>query len=426
MEQLCDTNLTFNESLDLSYSFISGAIIVIFVPLISIFGILSNYAFIFVVYRVKTMRNTINIFLVNLAVADSSLLVTAFSRYTSSFVNSPKYDILSSQSGAGCAIQSFLIYLCNYASLWTMILVSIERYLAVCHPLTYRYMHGKRRAILAVCVTWFISLVFAILTVPYTTVETLCLSSYSPDDDTINEQYSRCSRDCKTCNLAIYATDLLQFFIALLLNTVFFTLIIRGLLKSTGVNALSDKQSKTRVAHRMSVAKMIIVNGIVFFLCLTPFSIVNLTNIGLFSINDKDINVLAWIARVLFLLNSTLNPLIYNATNSKYRSAFKKTFRRKKNKAVRNTVDEDIQGQPGTRSSQLWLNTVVSKRLRVYTPHLEQVMTNQGIWSRSKLTSKSYCAYCTSWYTMKNTCRFSGFQQKVAQCISRQRFQLYA
>ena len=359
MEQLCDTNLTYSESLDVSYSFISGIVIVIFVPLVSIFGILSNYAFIFVVYRVKTMRNTINVFLVNLAVADSSLLVIALSGYTSSFVKSPIYDIASSQSAAGCAIQTFLVYLCYYASLWTMVLVSIERYLAVCHPLTYRYMRGKGRAIRAVCVIWFISLVFASLTVPYITVETLCLSSYSPFDDTINEQYSRCSRDCKKCDLAVYATDLLQFFIALFLNTVLFTLTVRGLVtESAGANALGGKQSKIRAAHRMSVAKMIIVNGIVFFLCLTPFSVVNLNYIGLFSINYKDTNTLAWIARVLFLLNSALNPLIYNATNSRYRSAFKKTFRRKKYKAVRNTADEDIQEQPGTRSSQLWLNTV--------------------------------------------------------------------
>ena len=353
--EYCDTNFTFDESKEISYSHVSGIVILIFLPLVSIFGILSNYAFIFVVYRVQTMRTTINIFLVNLAVADSSLLIAAFSQYTVSFVNSPGYDIISSQSVAGCAIPEFLVYFCYYASLWTMVLISIERYLAVCQPLTYRYMRGKRRAIRFVCATWFVALVFAILTVPYTTVETICLSNYSPDDNTINEQYPRCTRDCEKCNLAIYATDLLQFAIAFFLNTVLYTITVRGLLKSTtsGANALRRNQRKARADHRRSVAKMIIVNGIVFLLCLTPFSVVNLESIGFFSINEKDKNTFAWIARVLFLLNSALNPLIYNATNSKYRSAFKETFRRKKHGVILNTVDKDIQRQSFIRSS--WL-----------------------------------------------------------------------
>ena len=351
----CDTNYTFYESIEISYSVISGVAVLIFVPLVTIFGVMSNCAFIYVVYHVQTMRNTINIFLVNLAVADSSLLIAAFLEYTINLVNAPGYDITSSQSVAGCVIPGFLTYFCYYASLWTMILISIERYLAICHPITYKYMRGKGRAIRAVCATWFIAFVFAILTVPYTTTETICLSSYSPDDDKINEQYSMCTRDCKMCDLAVHATDLLQFVVAFFSNLVLYTLTVRGLLKSviTGAKALNRKQRKTRADHRISVAKMIIVNGIVFFICITPFSVVNLDEIGLFSINEKDINTFAWIARFLFLLNAALNPIIYNATNSTYRSAFRETFGRKKNKVVRKEVNEDIQRDTGIRCSQL-------------------------------------------------------------------------
>ena len=74
---------------DHQYSAISWCIIiiVIFVPLITVFGVVSKFAFIFVVYRVEVMRTITNIFLVNLAIADSSLLVIAFAQYIGSYIS---------------------------------------------------------------------------------------------------------------------------------------------------------------------------------------------------------------------------------------------------------------------------------------------------------------------------------------------------
>ena len=59
-----------------------------------------------------------NIFLVNLAIADSYLLVTVFAQYIGSYANSPVYDLeFSFGTVFGCVTANFLIYLCHYTSL---------------------------------------------------------------------------------------------------------------------------------------------------------------------------------------------------------------------------------------------------------------------------------------------------------------------
>ena len=324
----CDKNITnkTNVDEDAIVSWMSWFLVLIFVPMITGCGIFWNSAFMFVVYRVKTMRTITNIFLVNLAVADLSVLVVASSQYIGSHINSSAHSHdFSFYSVVGCTLPDFLIYTCYYTSLWTITLVGIERYLAVCRPVWYRHMRDNGRAIRMICIAWVVSTLFASITIPYTTVKYRFISI-----DGIVEQKPSCCRACKWCKITIYTTDLLQFFISLLINIVLFSLIVRG---------LNSNLSMKKPNHvRNSVAKMLIINGIVFFVCLTPFSIINVVNLcKIFELLPSEesstfITLFYWIGRVLFLLNSALNPVVYAFANPTYRAAFKKTFRFRRKK----------------------------------------------------------------------------------------------
>ena len=330
MEQ-CDVNKTSVEALEDQYSTVSWSAILIFVPLITAFGLLCNSAFIFVVYRVKAMHTITNVFLVNLAIADFSLLTVGLSQYIGSYANSPKYDLgFSFYTVFGCITPNFLIYLCYYASLWTVTLVSVERYLAVCHTIWHRHVKSTRRALRLVVVTWIISVLFAIPTIPKRYIQTICVFS-SDIDDEIVELMPQCWHRCKSCIAVLYITDLLQFMIALIVSVVLYSLIVRRLTKSTKLHEVQRHKSQ-RAAHprRNTVARMLIVNTIIFFVCLTPFAIVNVYNLRyVFNLSTSDSIIklpLRWVGRVLFLFNSALNPIVYNATNSKYRLAFQEVF----------------------------------------------------------------------------------------------------
>ena len=326
----CDRNITSVEALDDQYLTVSWAVILIFVPLITAFGLLCNSAFIFVVYRVKAMHTITNVFLVNLAIADFSLLAIGFSQYIGSYANSPIYYLgFSFYTVFGCITPNFLIYLCYYASLWTVTLVSVERYLAVCHPLWHRHVKSTRRALRLVVATWIISVLFAIPTIPKKYIQTICVFPSNTSGEIVERP--QCGNKCKSCKAVLYITDLLQFVIALIISIVLYSLIVRRLTRSTGLYEVKrNKPKKTAHLKRNTVARMLIVTTIVFFVCLTPFTIVNVFNLGnifkWFALDSTVELPLLWVGRVLFLLNSALNPIVYNATNSKYRLAFKEMF----------------------------------------------------------------------------------------------------
>ncbi len=81
---------------------------------------------------------------------------------------------------------------------------------------------------------------------------------------------------------------------------------------------------------RNQIARMLILNGIVFFVCLLPFRIIQLSNMSVYLggslFADDVVNILGWVGRVTALLNSAVNPFLYNASNAKYRAAFLETF----------------------------------------------------------------------------------------------------
>ena len=81
---------------------------------------------------------------------------------------------------------------------------------------------------------------------------------------------------------------------------------------------------------------------------------------GWFELSSTILLPLAWIGRVLFLLNLALNPLIYNASNPRYRLAFKhQAFRlsrsRKAARSMVSTLGTQDQRSSATKTSEMWI-----------------------------------------------------------------------
>ena len=94
-------------------------------------------------------------------------------------------------------------------------------------------------------------------------------------------------------------------------------------------NRLVTQQSAqlSVINTRNQVARMLIVNVVVFFSCYLPFK---LLDIG-FVIGDftgyvlfPNAPILGWCGRLTMLLYASLNPILYNMFSSYYRQAYKK------------------------------------------------------------------------------------------------------
>ncbi len=333
-------NISFDEAKGYVYSDFERIFIVYIVPAIMLIGLSTNGGFLFVIHRVNNMRTATNFYLANLAVADSVLLIATSMNYLVTYVKSPI------QSGypfkaPGCAFSLLVIYVFSYASIAFLTLVAIERYQAVCMPISYRQRNiGTRKMNLNLkltIITW-VTLIFVVVwpvSFVYQNVE--CVSW--PDHEQFNIFPSAITM-CKWAQWSFMVLDLFdlcEFSIALVINVVVYIRIVQELNKRQQPSSISS-------IARSHVARMLSINAIVFFLCLSP---IQLSNIAEFwnLVNNKIFYetfygpttdfVILWLGRVAFLINSTVNPIIYNISNPEYRKAFMKAFALNKKKTLR-------------------------------------------------------------------------------------------
>ena len=81
---------------------------------------------------------------------------------------------------------------------------------------------------------------------------------------------------------------------------------------------------------RNQVARLLIVNGLVFILCQTPNRIVNITDglnkLGISIFTDDQLVSILILARSLIILNAGINPYLYILCSKSYRQAFLETL----------------------------------------------------------------------------------------------------
>ena len=76
---------------------------------------------------------------------------------------------------------------------------------------------------------------------------------------------------------------------------------------------------------------MLVITGVVFFVCLAPFETISLLQmlsgyLNDFTFDNEKIHDFVQICRVLMYINAATNSIIYVMASSQYRLAFRKVF----------------------------------------------------------------------------------------------------
>lgn len=103
------------------------------------------------------MRSTTNILIINLAVAD--LLFVIFC------VPFTAIDYISNNWPLGnvwCKMIQYLIIVTALSSIYTLVLMSLDRFLAVVYPISSRSLRNERNALKAITILWLIILSISI------------------------------------------------------------------------------------------------------------------------------------------------------------------------------------------------------------------------------------------------------------------------
>lgn len=122
-----------------------------------VFGVVGNVLVILSVVCHRHLRTVTHYLIVNLAVADLLLSATVLPF-------SAIYEILDRWvfGRAFCNVWAAVDVLCCTASIMSLCVISVDRYIGVSYPLRYPTMMTKRRALLVVLLLWMLSVIISI------------------------------------------------------------------------------------------------------------------------------------------------------------------------------------------------------------------------------------------------------------------------
>ncbi|XP_059191602.1 thyrotropin releasing hormone receptor 2 [Centropristis striata] len=326
------TNISLNPGNAVSESLEYKTVSVFLVLLVCGVGIVGNIMVVLVVFTTRHMRTPTNCYLVSLAFADLTVLVAA---------GLP--NVADSLTGtwvfghAGCLGITYLQYLGINVSSCSITAFTVERYIAICHPMKAHTVCTVSRAKRIIAGVWIFTCVYCMLWF------------FLVDIQVSQDGHVQCGYKVKReLYLPIYLIDFAIFYvIPLLLAIVLYGLIARILYLSPLPNQHPDTSAttlrrscreaseagkgarqgrqKSALSSRKQVTKMLAVVVILFALLWMPYRTLVLIN----SFVSKPY-LDAWFllfCRTCIYANSAINPVIYNAMSQKFRSAFRGLYR---------------------------------------------------------------------------------------------------
>ena len=121
--------------------------------MILVTGLVGNLCTCFVIVKNRYMHTTVNFYLFSLAVSDLLLLIVGLPTELWAFWQ--KYPYVFGETF--CVLRALISEACSYASVLTITAFTVERYIAICHPLKAHTMAQLPRAIKAILFIWVIA-----------------------------------------------------------------------------------------------------------------------------------------------------------------------------------------------------------------------------------------------------------------------------
>ncbi|XP_028296795.1 trace amine-associated receptor 13c-like [Gouania willdenowi] len=198
-----------------------------------------------------------------------------------------------------CVFYTVLGYVATTASIGTVVLISVDRYVAVCDPMHYQTKVTKNRAKICIVLCWSGSTIFQ------------CLKLESNIENP--GQFDSCAGECmiyihpvgRIVNL--FLTFFIPFSIIVVLYVrVFMVAVSQAQAMRSHVTVVTLQSSLKVNRSELKAARALGVVVVVFLMCLTPFYLVILTSgLGVKSVSSHVFAI------GLFFFNSLLNPVIY-------------------------------------------------------------------------------------------------------------------
>ncbi|XP_029970990.1 neuromedin-U receptor 1-like [Salarias fasciatus] len=290
-------------------------------------GVLGNSLTCAVILCYKVMQTPTNYYLLSLAASD--LLVLLLGMPLELYDLWRNYPFLLGEGG--CYFKTFLFETVCFASILNVTALSVERYVAVVHPLRVKRMATRAHVKRVILLLWALSMLCA---VPNTSIHGI--GQLPPKFGRHFPRSAMCYiQQPRIYNWVILVSTLVFFLLPMLVISVLYLLI--GLrLRRERLEASADAgcfgpegvsgSNRRRLSRRnVQITKMLCVLVVVFGLCWAPFHVDRLMWSYMDTSSPRHQAVFEQvhiISGVCFYLSSAVNPVLYNLMSTRFRETF--------------------------------------------------------------------------------------------------------
>ncbi|XP_077093634.1 trace amine-associated receptor 7c-like [Siphateles boraxobius] len=261
-------------------------IVYIFIAVTSVFTVFLNLLVIISISHFKQLHTPTNVLIFSLAVADLIAGLILMPVQGMKLIEPCWYfgEIF-------CSIFPLILYVVLTASLGNMIIISVDRYIAVNDPLRYPMKVNNNRAVVSIVVNWLLSFIYNF----YLLYEFLLYP----------EMNHTCIGECiLSVKLENIILDSIVCLVApcCIIIPLYVKICLVASYQAKHLNSVTDKKAKSE----KKAARTLGIVVLVYLLCWMPFYLTSLS----LGHNENDsliINVMYWIV----CMNSCMNPIIY-------------------------------------------------------------------------------------------------------------------
>uniref|UniRef100_UPI0040747582 Soluble cytochrome b562,Mu-type opioid receptor n=1 Tax=Homo sapiens TaxID=9606 RepID=UPI0040747582 len=287
-----------------SPSMITAITIMALYSIVCVVGLFGNFLVMYVIVRYTKMKTATNIYIFNLALADALATSTLPFQSVNYLMGTWPFGTIL------CKIVISIDYYNMFTSIFTLCTMSVDRYIAVCHPVKALDFRTPRNAkIINVC-NWILSSAIGLPVMFMATTK-----------------YRQGSIDCTLTfshptwyweNLLKICVFIFAFIMPVLIITVCYGLMI---LRLKSVRMLSGSKEKDRNLRR--ITRMVLVVVAVFIVCWTPIHIYVIIK-ALVTIPETTFQTVSWhFCIALGYTNSCLNPVLYAFLDENFKRCFR-------------------------------------------------------------------------------------------------------
>ncbi|XP_075996060.1 somatostatin receptor type 5-like [Genypterus blacodes] len=281
----------------------------IFIPLIYVIvcvvGLVGNTLVIHVIVNYTKNESVTNIYILNLAIADELFMLgLPFLAAQNALLSWPFGSLM-------CRVVMTVDAINQFTSIFCLTVMSVDRYLAVVHPIRSSWWRRPRVAKAISATVWSVSFVVVLPVVVFADV--------LKDDGNCSIVWPEPAEVWKTSFIVYTCT--VGFFCPLLVICLCYLLIV---IKVRSVGKRAQATSSRRRKSERKVTRMVVVVVAVFVLCWLPFYALNIVN--LLVVLPDDFRGLYFFVVVLSYANSCANPILYGFLSDNFKRGFRKAL----------------------------------------------------------------------------------------------------